>query len=197
METKTIQVFNNKEYKLHEGERYFSRGPNKMHWDVWEYHNGKRKKGFHIHHIDENPHNNDIGNLEEIEASKHLSAHLKQRAINNPEWLKGFMQKGRAAAKIWHASEEGLKWHSELGKISWINREYNTKTCEICSCKYETRHAGDSRFCSNKCKAKYRRDSGLDNIECVCDWCGNTWIKNKYSKAKFCSKVCGGKSRWS
>jgi hypothetical protein len=42
-DNKPTQTFNNKEYKLHNGERYFNRG-NKMHWVVWEFYNGKRNK---------------------------------------------------------------------------------------------------------------------------------------------------------
>jgi hypothetical protein len=34
-DNKPTQTFNNKEYKLHNGERYF-RGNKKMHWVVWD-----------------------------------------------------------------------------------------------------------------------------------------------------------------
>jgi hypothetical protein len=34
---KPTQTFNNKEYKLHNGERYFNRGNKKMHWVVWNF----------------------------------------------------------------------------------------------------------------------------------------------------------------
>jgi cytoskeletal protein RodZ len=32
-----------KEYKLHNGERYFNRGNKKMHWVVWEFITVKKK----------------------------------------------------------------------------------------------------------------------------------------------------------
>jgi hypothetical protein len=75
-DNKPTQTFNNKEYKLHNGERYFNRGNKKMHWVVWEFYNGKRNKGFHIHHINENSWDNRI---EEIKSSNHLQEHMKNR----------------------------------------------------------------------------------------------------------------------
>jgi hypothetical protein len=46
LQSEKIIKFNNKEYKLHNGERYFNRGNKKMHWVVWEFYNGKKKKVF-------------------------------------------------------------------------------------------------------------------------------------------------------
>ena len=48
-----------------------------IHRIIWECVNGEIPKGYHIHHIDGNPSNNSIYNLELIESNEHLSKHKK------------------------------------------------------------------------------------------------------------------------
>ena len=51
----------------------------KEHIKVWEKHNGKKKPvGYHIHHVDGNPNNNDISNLICITHEEHYLIHKKQ-----------------------------------------------------------------------------------------------------------------------
>ena len=161
------QTFNGKLYKLHNGERYFSKDKRKMHWDVWEFYNCKRKKGYHIHHINNNSWDNRIENLQEVMAKEHLSEHCKKRFENNKEWFNNFHSKGIEAAKEWHSSPEGLQWHREQGKKTWENREYKTKECEECGKEYETRHSGKTRFCHLNCRAKSNRRDRKLRGECL------------------------------
>lgn len=96
--------------------------------------------------------------------------------------------------KEWHASKEGLAWHSEHGKAVWNKqKEYiKSQTCKHCGKSYtvvQSRHEW-SKFCSNTCKSAYRKASGVDDICRVCLICGSTFLINKYSKTKFCSKAC-------
>lgn len=42
---------------------------------VWEAAHGPIPPGFHVHHIDENPANNDIGNLRLVSAAEHRRLH--------------------------------------------------------------------------------------------------------------------------
>jgi hypothetical protein len=50
-DNKPTQTFNNKEYKLHNGERYFNRGNKKKCTGLFGiFITVKRNKGFHIHH---------------------------------------------------------------------------------------------------------------------------------------------------
>jgi endogenous inhibitor of DNA gyrase (YacG/DUF329 family) len=69
-----------------------------------------------------------------------------------------------------------------------------TKICECCGKEFEINinSASHTRFCSNKCKSKWRRDSGLDDIIKICPICGKEFKTNKYSKTKTCSRECGG-----
>lgn len=69
------------------------------------------------------------------------------------------------------------------------------KICEQCGEEYESSSnvAHKQRFCSEKCKMKWRRANGLDREERVCIYCGKTFTCNKTLSTKFCSKHCAGK----
>jgi hypothetical protein len=156
---------------------------------VWEYHNGKIPKGFHIHHKDENKSNNSIENLQIIHQKHHLSLHSSKK--KNRERMKKLADENRHLTKEWHASAEGLAWHKyhaekfKFGK--WEPKKYN---CEQCQTEYETSKRSNMRFCSNNCKSAWRRKSGLDDISRICVCCGKEFLVNKYSKIKKCSKNC-------
>ena len=152
-----IQIYNGKEYKLYPNERYFSRGTKRLHRVVWESHNGLIPKGYDIHHIDSNTHNNDITNLMLFERKAHQSYTAKKKWEENPEEFKKFHALGIEKAKEWHKSEEGSKWHSEQARNSYEKREYRTLVCEVCSKEYMTKHTGVSKYCHNNCKAKALR----------------------------------------
>ena len=154
---KLYQCFNGRKYTLHPGERYFRRHKYAMHWHVWEFYHGKRPKGFHVHHIDDDPWNNQPDNLSLEKSSHHLSEHGKRRHKDNPEWSKEFYTKGIEAAKEWHSSPDGIAWHKEQGKRTWIDRQYVAKICQLCGNEYKTRHAGCSKYCNQNCKAKANR----------------------------------------
>jgi predicted nucleic acid-binding Zn ribbon protein len=186
-----VQVFNGKKYYLYEGERYFSKGSTRLHTEVWKYYKGDIPKGYHVHHVDGNTSNNDISNLNLILASLHLRYEGKKRFKNNPEWAKDFHAKGIEKAKEWHASEEGREWHRKHAeKFDFGNKTYGEKKCIVCESIFTSKTNGQ-KFCSNKCKSKYRRESGVDNIEKICIKCGKVFIGGKYLKTKTCSNSCG------
>ena len=67
--------------------------------------------------------------------------------------------------------------------------------CVVCGKEFEAINNGQNRFCSNKCKSKWRRDSGVDNETRICKHCGKEFVANKYSKTKFCSRKCSSSKR--
>ncbi len=192
-----MQVFNGKEYRLYPGERYFSRGTKRLHRVVWEFYNGKIPKGYAVHHKDENPANNEISNLELMEEHSHLSLHAQQHVADEGMLAKmrQNMAKANEAAKEWHHSEEGRKWHSEHAKQQAAKLQYRKYICQCCGREYYSKvvSANQTRFCSNKCKSKWRRDSHIDDETRVCEWCGKEFTANKYSKKRFCCKSCAEK----
>lgn len=68
------------------------------------------------------------------------------------------------------------------------------KICEWCGEEYESSSnvAHKQRFCSNKCKAKYRRANGLNDTTRVCKQCGKEFICDICSRTQFCSRHCAG-----
>jgi hypothetical protein len=164
---------------------YFQRKGERLHRAVWEWHYGPVPKGFHVHHVDGDRSNNDIRNLALIETPKHMSLHQQGREEYQAKHIKEMQE----LAKAWHGSGEGKEWHREHGKASWKNRGMIRHTCIQCGKEYEVK-SSISRFCGGNCKAQYRRDSGVDNVQRRCRKCGGEFVTNMYSPAMFCSKEC-------
>lgn len=161
--------------------------PMRAHVYVWRKHYGDIPKGYEVHHIDEDPSNNDISNLMLLSRSTHGQLHGHENAET---YRNTMLTKVIPAAAEWHRSEDAREWHKEhyedVTRAIW-NKPV-TCVCENCGKEYTTVHAksATSRFCSNKCKAAARRKSGVDNIEKICTKCGKTYIANKYQKTSFC-----------
>lgn len=83
-----------------------------------------------------------------------------------------------------------VKSHAEKQIINKI-----TKICEQCEEEYESSSniAHKQRFCSNKCKARWRREHGLNDVKRICKNCGKEFICDNTSKKVFCTRSCAGK----
>lgn len=163
------------------------------HRQLWRDEHGEIPEGHHIHHIDENPLNNDIENLECLSVADHLARHPRD------DWdYAAHLESVRHLANEWHRSEEGREWHRKhwpesLGRIF---DEYEEKVCEQCGGKYETNASHKkSRFCSNNCKSAWRRESGVDNEARTCQHCGEEFVVNRYRAKRFCNRQCAAQSR--
>ena len=169
-----------------------------LHQYIWERENGPISKGYEIHHIDMDTNNNDINNLQLLTIQEHRKLH-KTLSWNEDrrEWARNNLQtKARPKANEWHRSEEGLKWHKEhyeKYKDKLFRKEMFV--CECCGKEYESVVKDVNRFCSNKCKSKFRRDSGVDDVNRKCELCGVEFRVNKYSKARTCSRSCTNRLR--
>lgn len=162
---------------------------------VWNHFHGKIPKGMHIHHRDGNKSNNDFTNLQILSVSDHVKIHFDEdpkRRIHAKEMA----DKYRHMTKEWHSSEEGRAWHRlHALKNNFGNPEPTRYDCHQCGKEYFSKLVAKerTRFCSNNCKSKWRRDAGLDDVEKNCLLCGKKFTTNKYSKTIFCSKSCGKK----
>ena len=105
-----------------------------LHRRIWVEHNGKIPENHHIHHIDDNWRNNNIENLECIEASEHSRLHMEERFKDDTYREKNRRQliESSEKAKEWHKSEEGREWHKQHAKKQFSKREYKTYKCEVC-----------------------------------------------------------------
>lgn len=148
--------------------------------------------GYQVHHKDHNPDNNEIDNLELLTKTEHLKYHA---SLQDKEWARrNINEKARPKAIEWHKSEAGREWHVKHGyevmeKVLQVTEE---RTCQFCGKTYTVPSfcAEGSRFCSNNCKAAWRRKSGIDNAELECLYCGKKFFTNKYARAKYCSDEC-------
>lgn len=173
-------------YRPHAG--HIRGGVGYLHQEVWKAHNGPIPEGYHVHHKDGNPLNNSINNLELMIESEHLSMHGK----DGGEAGRWYLDKYRKKAAEWHRSPEGRRWHQEHARRTWKKRIPIPKNCDECGSAFEsiTRRDND-RFCSNACKSRWRRASGLDDETRHCVVCKAEFRVNKYSETQTCSRSCG------
>jgi len=165
---------------------HIEEGVEALHREIWRHHNGEIPEGHVVHHKDGDPTNNDIENLECLTPREHAERHPEWGG-DEPPW------EAIKSAKDWHRSDEGQEWHRQHARKQWEVAEPKVKECEQCSDEFE--HYTAARFCSNACKAKWRRESGVDDIEATCGWCGETFTHNKYQDRQFCSRKCSARHR--
>jgi len=175
-------------------------GVGNLHQEIWKSVNGEIPEGHEIHHVDGNPLNNDIPNLQCVSIHDHKGFHL----VKSDSWKEKNKQsviKAVEAARQWSHTDIGRAFRKKLapiiGKLAWENAEYKSYTCVVCGSEFKSRTMQNdyAKFCSNNCKSKYRRDSHVDDIEFVCQWCGKTFMADKYAKSKTCSRKCGARYR--
>ncbi|MFA5186310.1 MAG: HNH endonuclease [Patescibacteria group bacterium] len=161
-----------------------------LHRAIWEDANGPIPDGWHIHHKDHNPLNNNLSNLEPKSPINHHAEHwTKERA----EFARRNIKRISPLAKAWHRSAAGRAWHTEHGRDAWTKRTPIKRDCVQCGRAFEDIARRDTdRFCSNNCKSMWRRKSGVDDEDRICPICGKTFRINRYSRTKTCSSVCGG-----
>lgn len=197
------RVYRGIRFRLYEGRRYFTPGHadrrdgvEDLHREVWKHERGPIPPGFHVHHIDLDPTNNDVANLACLTPAEHEAVHAADRSVLGlSAEHQAHLATIRHLAAAWHGSPAGIAWHVEHGKATWAGREpEHVGTCEQCGAEY--RGFFDGRFCSNACKSAWRRATGADNETRVCAQCGAAFTTNRHKPARTCSKSCGAKMRW-
>ena len=194
-ENKDLAVFDELHFRRDKHTGYYLNSAihKRLHAYVWEYYNGNIPDGYQIHHIDHDKGNNDIENLKLVSAKEHSEIHSKEMTPEQKEWYrKNLNENARPKAIEWHKSDKSREWHKkhyEETKDKFHRKEF--KICECCGEKFIGTPI--SRFCSNKCKSKWRRDNHLDDEIRTCAYCGKKFTINKYSKTKTCSRSCSNK----
>ena len=203
MSSESIEWNGHKWYRYPDSKRrsdrvYFKRtlGVGRVQWlhrAIWEHHRGPIPRGHHVHHQNGNSSDNNIENLECIPGEQHLSEHARAKNDAEPGWWKRGLEAARVAAPAWHASEEGRKWHSENGKRVAAAMPLLPVVCVVCGADFQSKRG--AQVCSNKCFARQRRDSGADDIEHKCPFCGRVYVASKYTRQKHCSRACALRNR--
>ena len=168
--------------------RYFQRKGSRLHRVVWAAAFGPIPPGHHIHHRDGDPANNVISNLECLSAADHLGARHGEASAKRG---RRSIVRAAAAAKAWHGSVEGLAWHRQHYDKNCAPALANAKRDFVCEQCGDAFRAISGRFCSGRCKAAWRRASGVDDEDRRCVVCGSGFRANRYSKTAACSRECG------
>lgn len=130
------------------------RGVKAYHIELWKFvHGCDVPAGCEIHHIDNNPLNNNVMNLTTITPDDHQRQHGD--VTKSKEFIDGrakTLERIRPLAAKWHSSPDGVEWHSNHGKETWVGRKKVEKRCQVCGVKYETFYPSRSKFCSDHCK---------------------------------------------
>lgn len=168
------------------------RGVRRLHEEVWIAAHGPIRKGWHVHHRDDDPLNNDLANLELLSPKAHADRH---RTPERTEARRRHMRDVvNPASRRWHGTPEGREWHRRQAAAAGFGVPvYEPHACEHCGAEYE-RGKGHGRFCSNNCKSAARRASGVDNEQRTCVVCAAPFDVNRYSKARSCSTACGARA---
>ena len=178
-------------FRPHAG--HIRNGIEALHREVWKSVHGPIPEGHHIHHVDHDAGNNDPSNLVCIPDAEHR-AHHGDDPLSDAQ--RAHLDRVRGLAAEWHRSPEGRAWHVEHGRRTYADRRPEPFECQQCGRTYESRNRGDgTRFCSNKCKAAWRRASGVDDVQRICERCSAEFTINKYKRTRYCSQSCGARSR--
>lgn len=157
------------------------------HRNVWARAHGPIPLKHHIHHIDNDPQNNDLANLECLPASVHRSEHSQEPERRAQSRIN--IEKARIAALEWHRSPEGRELRGKTTYLVWQNRLPVPCVCRVCGSAFQSKKS-HARVCSGKCEAKARRDSGKDDIDYTCSECSAVFRDNKHKKRIYCSRRC-------
>ncbi len=170
--------------------------PDYLHRVIWADENGPIPQGFDVHHLDEDPENNEPYNLEALSRQDHKLLHWENLSGDQQATIReNLLHRAGPAAATWHRSPEGRKWHSEKATRELATRVH-LLTCE--SCGGDVRRQGvirKGRFCSNACKSAHRRASGVDAQGRECAYCGAAFSANRYSKTRTCGRACANRMR--
>ena len=195
-----------------------------IHREVYKYYYGEIPQGhYDIHHINGNPADNDILNLQCLTAAEHKRLHNFEKPYNHyicEVCGKNFVSR-RLDEKIRFCSKQCRnKYYSELKEI---------RICQYCGKEFKTNVYSDAIFCSMTCKnldywskkpkvkkicpvcEKIFEPRYKHQIYCskscrsrmnarrvkdkICAFCGKSFKPSK-SDSKFCSVSCAAKSAW-
>lgn len=166
-----------------------------LHRDLWIAANGPIPDGYELDHRDGDPLNNALPNLQLLPIPEHKAKHAGEASERSRRLAASIPADRRQAmlakAAEWHRSPEGRAWHSRQSVAIHAAMPCVEMRCDVCGATYSVKrlNSGYARFCSNNCRSEARRRSGVDDRPRGCP-CGARFVCNKYSKQKYCSRVC-------
>lgn len=162
-----------------------------IHQIVWSHFNGEIPEGFVIHHVDGNPSNNTLGNLQLVTKAEHERIHI----LNGTklEHKKQIFICEMCGHEYLSMANCGSKYCSDKcrNKARFRNAPLITKVCEICGQEFSTK-SKRAKTCSRKCAALLRW--GDEHTETrTCPVCGKVFYERAARKKVCCSISCASK----
>ena len=157
-----------------------------LHREIWSSVHGVIPKGSHVHHKDENPLNNDIGNLECVTSQEHRKRHSGKCT----DAMRSNLNAIRPKAAEWHRSDEGREWHRLHANGVRDSRKdvFYEHKCERCGKDYKSKYA-IGRACTKLCYERLRVRKPVH--EKTCGHCGKGFMGMR-KDSKYCGRSCAG-----
>ena len=165
-----------------------------IHRAVWAYYNGEIPDGYQIHHIDENPANNGISNLQCLTVSEHRRIHNQVAPVRTFTCqFCGKIFEVRSSAI--HSTNYSVKFCSDICRqrhkfIEKTGSAFEDRTCVICGKIFKAEKRTSTQTCCRKCTARVRFSRPQPKITATCEICGETFETNKSNPSRFCSDKC-------
>lgn len=140
-------LFDGIRYTRQKDGRYVGSYGKLLHRAIWEHFKGEIPEGYVIHHIDGDPSNNDLANLQMMTQSEHMKLHHAFRKSICAFCGKEFESRGNLSGKSRFCSK---KCRSDWDHKN--NREI--RICAICGREFETYKYGKTKCCSKKCAGR-------------------------------------------
>ena len=155
-----------------------------LHRAVWEYFEGEIPKGYVIHHIDGNPANNNITNLQILTVAEHRKIHSKDRIKR----ICSHCEKEFIGAP----NSKFCSWECQYrNKHPLPTKKTIELTCPVCGKSFTSYPHNNQKYCSQECYHKAIVDKFPPK---KCAWCGEEFRPdpNVYNDAECCSLSCAG-----
>ena len=172
-------------------------GDEYLHRIVWEHHRGPIPDGYAVHHIDHNPANNRIENLELLAFSVHAVLHMadpERRASSRSRM--GAVIKAAAdwrrdnPARASEIGRAGMEAHRKKRAVLNCSGTGWKRKCPWCGSFFDADIWQRQYWCSPKCRSAARRASGVDDEDRNCIICGGSFRANRYTRKQTCSRDC-------
>jgi len=178
-----------------------SRPKNNLHRKIWEQHCGQipvdcNGRTYDIHHIDGNPHNNDISNLKAVSIQEHYDIHLAQgdwsaalliaerlsKSLNELATLSSLAQKQRLAEGTHHFGNSEWQRQNQLNRVAKgthpfiggdIQRESNNRLVKEGSHNFQGDRSPSRRMVANG-TSHLLGDRNPSKLKLTCPHCNLT-----------------------
>ena len=149
---KRAQWFQHRKFsRLKNGHYYIATLKKSIHVAIWEFYRGDIPEGYVIHHIDFNPANNELNNLQMMERGEHIRLHnfARRKKLFTCTYC------GKMFYKYDNRSDKDNNFCSSRCDTRWriMKKLYREeRTCIICGNKFRAQKSSKTKTCSPHCR---------------------------------------------